>query len=85
MILFISMCRVLANYFLWRITLNRVASMSKRFRDVKQAYYQVLFGAQKEEEKWRTCVSYVARAFKFATGRMYVEENFAGASKANVG
>ena len=65
--------------------MNRVASMSKRFRDVKQAYNQVVWGVEKEEEKWRTCVSYVARAFKFAAGRMYVEENFAGASKANVG
>lgn len=59
--------------------------MSKRFRDVRQAYVLAMLGVQKEQEKWRTCVSYVANAFKFASGRMYVEENFPGASKANVG
>ncbi|XP_072047744.1 neprilysin-like [Amphiura filiformis] len=76
--------RVVANYLIWRITMNRISSLSQRYRDAQQVYYNVLYGTSSVSARWRDCVDYVNGALEMASGRMYVEENFAGDSKENM-
>ncbi|XP_072047746.1 membrane metallo-endopeptidase-like 1 [Amphiura filiformis] len=76
--------RVVANYLIWRITMNRISNLSQRFRDAQQVYYNVLRGTNSVSARWRDCVDYVNGALKMASGRMYVEDNFAGDSKQNM-
>ncbi len=64
--------------------MNRISSLSQRFRDAQQAYYSVLYGTSSVSARWRDCVDYVNDALEFASGRMYVVENFAGDSKESV-
>ncbi|XP_072047613.1 endothelin-converting enzyme homolog [Amphiura filiformis] len=76
--------RTVANYIIWRLVMTKVSSLSKRFRDAKQEYYKVLYGTTTVPPRWRDCVDDSNGVFGFATGRMYVEENFDAKSKANI-
>ena len=76
--------RVVANYLIWRISMNRISSLSQRFRDAQQVYYNILYGTSSVSARWRDCVDYVNDVLEFASGRMYVIENFGGDSKKNV-
>ncbi|XP_072047026.1 neprilysin-like [Amphiura filiformis] len=71
-----------ANYLIWRITMDSISGLSQRFRDAQQVYYNVLGGTSSVSARWRDCVDY--GALEMASGRMYVEENFAGDSKENM-
>lgn len=76
--------RVVANYLIWRISMNRLSSLSQRFRDAQQVYYNILYGTSSVSARWRDCVDYVNDVLEFASGRMYVIENFGGDSKKNM-
>ena len=63
--------------------MERVLYLSAEFTDAYYDYYRKVLGAS-QPERWRKCVETVNQRMKFATGRMYVEEKFAGDSKTNV-
>ncbi|XP_033097749.1 membrane metallo-endopeptidase-like 1 isoform X4 [Anneissia japonica] len=75
--------RVIVNYFLWRLTMNRIQNMGERFRHVRQQYYKVLYGASSESSRFRSCTDYVNSILNFAVGRMYIDKTFTGDSKEN--
>ena len=64
--------------------MNRVTNLSRRFRDAQQDYNNILFGTTTVTARWRFCVDYINEAMMFATGRLYVPEQFGGDSKKNV-
>ncbi len=64
--------------------MTKLSSLSQKFRDAQQDYYKVLDGTTTVPPRWRDCVDDVNSVFGFATGRMYIEENFDAKSKANV-
>lgn len=76
--------RILANYMIWRITKLRVMNLSKRFQAPNDEFRAVMFGVGADDARWRLCVDGINGAMDFATGKMYVKENFAGESKNNV-
>eukprot|EP00057_Strongylocentrotus_purpuratus_P003151 XP_003726040.1 PREDICTED: membrane metallo-endopeptidase-like 1 [Strongylocentrotus purpuratus] len=75
--------RILANYMIWRITKLRVMNLSKRFQAPNDEFRAVMFGVGADDARWRLCVDGINGAMDFATGKMYVKENFAGESKNN--
>ncbi|NXX65361.1 MMEL1 protein, partial [Spizella passerina] len=72
------------NYLIWRLVIDRVSSLSRRFKDARASYRKALYGTTLEEARWRECVSYVNNNLENAVGAMYVRETFAGESKRMV-
>nr|XP_056721305.1 membrane metallo-endopeptidase-like 1 [Euleptes europaea] len=72
------------NYLVWRLVLERVSGLSRRFRDARANYRKALYGTMVEEARWRDCVSYVNTNMENAVGALYVRETFAGKSKRMV-
>ncbi|XP_053432894.1 membrane metallo-endopeptidase-like 1 [Nycticebus coucang] len=73
--------RTLQNYLVWRLVLDRISSLSQRFKDARMSYRKALYGTTKEEARWRECVSYVNGNMESAVGSLYVKEAFPGDSK----
>uniref|UniRef100_H0WNI6 Membrane metalloendopeptidase like 1 n=1 Tax=Otolemur garnettii TaxID=30611 RepID=H0WNI6_OTOGA len=73
--------RTLQNYLVWRLVLDRIGSLSQRFKDARTSYRKALYGTTKEEARWRECVSYVNGNMESAVGSLYVKEAFPGDSK----
>uniref|UniRef100_A0A8C1JY85 Membrane metallo-endopeptidase-like 1 n=1 Tax=Cyprinus carpio TaxID=7962 RepID=A0A8C1JY85_CYPCA len=69
--------RTLQNYLAWMLIMERVSSMSRRFKDA-------LHGTTVEEARWRDCVRYVQGNMENAVGALYVRETFSGNSKRMV-
>ncbi|KAL8198491.1 UNVERIFIED_CONTAM: Membrane metallo-endopeptidase-like 1, partial [Gekko kuhli] len=72
------------NYLVWRLVLDRVSGLSRRFKDARANYRKALYGTMVEEARWRECVSYVNTNMETAVGALYVRETFAGKSKRMV-
>ncbi|XP_015266624.1 PREDICTED: membrane metallo-endopeptidase-like 1 isoform X2 [Gekko japonicus] len=72
------------NYLVWRLVLDRVSGLSRRFKDARANYRKALYGTMVEEARWRECVSYVNTNMETAVGALYVKETFAGKSKRMV-
>uniref|UniRef100_A0A6J0V3H8 Membrane metallo-endopeptidase-like 1 n=1 Tax=Pogona vitticeps TaxID=103695 RepID=A0A6J0V3H8_9SAUR len=75
----------LQNYLVWRMVLDRVSGLSRRFKEARASYRKALYGTMVEEARWRECVSYVNTNMENAVGALYVRETFAGKSKRMVG
>ncbi|XP_023930213.1 neprilysin isoform X2 [Lingula anatina] len=73
--------RTIANYLVWRIMMNRVGNLPKRFQSLNQAYSKVLYGTDTDQARWRKCVSYATDNMGMAVGRLFVEEHFNSESK----
>nr|KAF6506587.1 membrane metalloendopeptidase like 1 [Rousettus aegyptiacus] len=73
--------RTLQNYLVWRLVLDRISSLSRRFRDARANYRKALYGTTVEEVRWRECVSYVNSNMESAVGSLYVKAAFPGDSK----
>uniref|UniRef100_A0A2I3GVM4 Membrane metalloendopeptidase like 1 n=1 Tax=Nomascus leucogenys TaxID=61853 RepID=A0A2I3GVM4_NOMLE len=61
--------RTIQNYLVWRLVLDRIGSLSQRFKDTRVNYRKALFGTMAEEN---------------AVGSLYVREAFPGDSKSMV-
>ncbi|XP_053256629.1 membrane metallo-endopeptidase-like 1 isoform X1 [Podarcis raffonei] len=72
------------NYLVWRLVLDRVSGLSRRFKEARANYRKALYGMMLEEARWRECVSYVNTNMENAVGALYVRETFAGKSKSMV-
>uniref|UniRef100_A0AAY5JYJ0 Membrane metallo-endopeptidase-like 1 n=1 Tax=Esox lucius TaxID=8010 RepID=A0AAY5JYJ0_ESOLU len=73
------------NYLTWHTVMERVSSLSRRFRDTRAHYRKALYGTTVEDARWRDCVRYVQSSMENAVGALYVRETFAGESKRMVG
>ncbi|XP_048966456.1 membrane metallo-endopeptidase-like 1 isoform X4 [Canis lupus baileyi] len=73
--------RTMQNYLVWRLVLDRISSLSQRFKDARANYRKALYGTTVEEVRWRECVSYVNSNMESAVGSLYVREAFPGDSK----
>ncbi|XP_057412968.1 membrane metallo-endopeptidase-like 1 isoform X1 [Balaenoptera acutorostrata] len=76
--------RTMQNYLVWRLVLDRISSLSQRFKDARANYRKALYGTT-VEVRWRECVSYVNSNMESAVGSLYVKEAFPGDSKNMVG
>ncbi|KAJ6658842.1 hypothetical protein lerEdw1_019765 [Lerista edwardsae] len=72
------------NYLVWRLVLDRISGLSRRFKEARASYKKALYGTMLEEARWRECVSYVNTNMENAVGALYVRETFAGKSKRMV-
>uniref|UniRef100_A0A452U103 Membrane metalloendopeptidase like 1 n=1 Tax=Ursus maritimus TaxID=29073 RepID=A0A452U103_URSMA len=74
--------RTMQNYLVWRLVLDRISSLSQRFKEARASYRKVSGTPQRVEEvRWRECVSYVNSNMESAVGSLYVREAFPGDSK----
>ncbi|KAM6216880.1 membrane metallo-endopeptidase-like 1 [Rhynchocyon petersi] len=76
--------RTMQNYLIWRLVLDRISSLSQRFKDTRVNYRKALFGTTVEETRWRECVSYVNNNMDNAVGSLYVRAAFSEESKKMV-
>uniref|UniRef100_UPI00398E31A1 membrane metallo-endopeptidase-like 1 n=1 Tax=Pristiophorus japonicus TaxID=55135 RepID=UPI00398E31A1 len=74
----------LQNYLAWRLVIERVINLSRRFKDSGANYRKALFGTTMEEARWRECASFINSNMENAVGALYVRETFAGESKRMV-
>uniref|UniRef100_A0A3B4UQJ0 Membrane metalloendopeptidase like 1 n=1 Tax=Seriola dumerili TaxID=41447 RepID=A0A3B4UQJ0_SERDU len=80
----IYVCRTMQNYLTWQLIIDRVNSLSRRFKDARARYRKTLYGTTVEDAWWRECVRYVQSSMENAVGALYVRETFAGESKRMV-
>ncbi|NWX48347.1 NEP protein, partial [Steatornis caripensis] len=73
--------RDLQNYMTWRFVMDLVNSLSRNYKDTRNAFRKALYGTTSETAVWRRCANYVNGNMENAVGRLYVEEAFAGESK----
>ncbi|CAH7448401.1 Mmel1 [Phodopus roborovskii] len=73
--------RTIQNYLVWRLVLDRISSLSHRFKDARVNYRKALYGTTVEEVRWRECVSYVNSNMESAVGSLYIKEAFSKDSK----
>ncbi|XP_057239403.1 neprilysin [Malurus melanocephalus] len=73
--------RDLQNYMTWRFVMDLVNSLSRDYKDTRNAFRKALYGTTSETAVWRRCANYVNGNMENAVGRLYVEEAFAGDSK----
>ncbi|XP_052034288.1 membrane metallo-endopeptidase-like 1 [Apodemus sylvaticus] len=76
--------RTLQNYLVWRLVLDRIGSLSQRFKDARVDYRKALYGTTVEEVRWRECVSYVNSNMESAVGSLYIKRAFSKDSKSTV-
>ncbi|KAM6127447.1 LOW QUALITY PROTEIN: neprilysin [Phoenicopterus ruber ruber] len=70
--------RDLQNYMIWRFVMDLVNSLSRNYKDTRNAFRKALYGTTSETAVWRRCANYVWH-MENAVGRLYVEEDhFAG-------
>ncbi|KAM9274976.1 neprilysin [Cariama cristata] len=73
--------RDLQNYMIWRFVMDLVNSLSRNYKDTRNAFRKALYGTTSETAVWRRCANYVNGNMENAVGRLYVEAAFAGDSK----
>ncbi|NXV77964.1 NEP protein, partial [Atlantisia rogersi] len=73
--------RDLQNYMTWRFVMDLVNSLSRNYKDTRNAFRKALYGTTSETAVWRRCANYVNGNMENAVGRLYVKEAFAGESK----
>uniref|UniRef100_A0A8C6PG76 Membrane metalloendopeptidase like 1 n=1 Tax=Nothobranchius furzeri TaxID=105023 RepID=A0A8C6PG76_NOTFU len=76
--------QTMQNYLTWQLIIDRVNSLSRRFKDARARYRKALYGTTVEDAWWRDCVRYVQSSMENAVGALYVSETFAGESKRMV-
>ncbi|XP_031235568.1 membrane metallo-endopeptidase-like 1 isoform X2 [Mastomys coucha] len=76
--------RTMQNYLVWRLVLDRIGSLSQRFKEARISYRKELFGTTLEEVRWRECVSYVNSNMESAVGSLYIKRAFSKDSKSSV-
>ncbi|XP_006992461.1 membrane metallo-endopeptidase-like 1 isoform X2 [Peromyscus maniculatus bairdii] len=76
--------RTMQNYLVWRLVLDRISSLSQRFKDARVHYRKALYGTTVEEVRWRECVSYVNSNMESAVGSLYIKQAFTKDSKEMV-
>lgn len=73
--------RILANYLMWRLTVQAVPYLSQKFKQ-RDTEYQILFyGEHTRQPRWRDCVNIVLVEMAIATSAMYVRRHFNNKSK----
>ncbi|XP_006016519.1 neprilysin isoform X1 [Alligator sinensis] len=73
--------RDIQNYMVWRFIMDLVNSLSRDYKDTRNAFRKALYGTTSETAIWRRCANYVNSNMENAAGRLYVQEAFAGESK----
>ncbi|KAM9127684.1 neprilysin isoform 1-T3 [Pangshura tecta] len=73
--------RDIQNYMIWRYVMDLVNSLSRNYKDTRNAFRKALYGTTSETAVWRRCANYVNSNMENAVGRLYVEEAFSGDSK----
>ncbi|XP_051839020.1 neprilysin [Antechinus flavipes] len=76
--------RDLQNFMSWRLIMDLVSSLSRNYKETRNAFRKALYGTTSETATWRRCVNYVNGIMDNAVGRLYVGEAFAGNSKHKV-
>ncbi|XP_074154146.1 neprilysin [Sminthopsis crassicaudata] len=76
--------RDLQNFMSWRLIMDLVSSLSRNYKESRNAFRKALYGTTSEIATWRRCVNYVNGNMDNAVGRLYVGEAFAGNSKHKV-
>jgi predicted metalloendopeptidase len=70
-------------YLRWHALNAAAPSLSKAFVDANFGFYgRQVEGQEQIEERWKRCVDATENALGFALGKVYVDREFAGASKA---
>ncbi|MBZ3882460.1 Membrane metallo-endopeptidase-like 1, partial [Sciurus carolinensis] len=73
--------RTMQNYLVWRLVLDRISTLSQRFKDARGNYRKALYGTTVEEVRWQECVGYVNSNMESAVGSLYVRKAFSKDSK----
>ena len=76
--------RVVVNYLVWRLVNDLVSDLGQTFIDIRQKYINVIRGTSASSARWQRCVNEDNSLLEFATGRLYVEENFPANAKEKV-
>ncbi|KAG8512533.1 Neprilysin [Galemys pyrenaicus] len=73
--------RDLQNLMSWRFIMDLVSSLSRNYKESRNAFRKALYGTTSETATWRRCANYVNGNMENAVGRLYVGAAFAGQSK----
>ena len=73
---------VVRSYLLTHVLLSTASHLSAEFRDLSFQFSQLVYGVEKETDRWSTCVARVDSGLGFILGKLFVDGRFAGDSRA---
>ncbi|KAK2167416.1 hypothetical protein LSH36_28g07049 [Paralvinella palmiformis] len=74
----------LASYMVWHVIITLLPYMPIAYRMPLLEFESTLSGVSASENMWEDCVSHTESSFGFATGALFVEENFSKQDKQDV-
>ena len=77
-------CRVIANYMMWRVVLRFAFSLTEDFKQVYYKYQKTVRGSTGKQDRWQDCLGSVDGSFGMPFGLMFVDKTFTGRSKESV-
>ena len=80
----VSCFRVLANYIVWRSVEPLTGYLPAEFLSAALELDKVESGIKEYPVRWKRCLNKVESSLGFALGALYIQENFAEKSKAEV-
>lgn len=75
--------RILINYVIWHVVMNRMNTLSQKFSDLKREFNKAVQGTETDRARWRLCINIVNDNLGMVVGRMYVEDHFEEKAKAS--
>lgn len=75
--------RLLANYLVWRIMMNRVNNLPEKYKAMMEEYQKKVFGKQADTPRWRDCMMFTKENMGNAVGRLFIEKYFDEEAKEN--
>ena len=73
--------KTLANYMMWRVVLQSISTLGKRWREIGQTYSAAITGQEREEPRWRQCLSSLTDKLDIAISSLYVRSHFKSDAK----
>ncbi|XP_008202483.2 neprilysin-2 [Nasonia vitripennis] len=75
--------RVLANYLLWRVSMDSASFLGDKVQAIQTKYEAVLTGKKEKGERWKTCLSDITSNLYVSASALYVRKYFDNEAKHN--
>ncbi|XP_031777451.1 neprilysin-2-like [Nasonia vitripennis] len=73
--------RILANYLLWRVSMDSASFLGDKVQAIQTKYEAVLTGKKEKGERWKTCLSDITYNLYVGASAIYVRKYFDKESK----
>ena len=74
--IYVYLDRLLANYMLWRLTLEAMPTGNKQMVNLMDDIKKHNYGITEKEERWKTCLTQLKGELSMAFSTLYIKHNY---------